>query len=208
MIRPVLKGKGLVYGYQYERSILLPGVGRAGYADEGRRGLVVSGIPQSLPRRRSRPVNGITSGSNASGRIIRTWVDGLATACVVDTMDKKGFIGLQVHAISGPEQAGKKVYFKNIRIRTTDFHPGFFPPGVYVVNNVPNTLTDYEKKSGWRLLFDGSTSKGWVGAYQKTFPEPDGRIDDGVLDRTGGQGRNEHEMGGDIVTTGQYKAGI
>ena len=85
-------------------------------------------------------------------------------------LDKKGFIGLQVHAISSPDQAGKKVYFKNIRIRTTDFQPGFFPPGVYVVNDIPNTLTDYERKSGWRLLFDGSTSKGWVGAYRNTFP--------------------------------------
>jgi hypothetical protein len=139
------------------------------------------------------------------GSSIRTWVDGLATACVVDSMDNKGFIGLQVHAINSPEMAGKKVYFKNILVRTTDFHPGFFPPGIYVVNNLPNTLTDYEKKSGWRLLFDGSTSRGWVGAYQKTFPDHGWKIGDGALTVLAGKGEMSTN-GGDIVTTGMYKA--
>jgi hypothetical protein len=99
---------------------------------------------------------------------IRTWVDGLATACLVDTVDNKGFIGLQVHAIEQPGSGRQKKYILKISgVRTTDFRPGFFPPGVYVVNNIPNDLTDYEKKSGWRLLFDGSSPKGWVKAYTK-----------------------------------------
>lgn len=33
------------------------------------------------------------------GNEMKTWVNGIATAYVVDTLDPKGFIGLQVHAI-------------------------------------------------------------------------------------------------------------
>lgn len=197
-------GKGLVYGCQYE---IDPSSRRwtGGIYDEGRRGWL---YPVSLN-------HSVQSAFKVGqwnhlrveciGSSIRTWVDGLATAFVVDSIDARGFIGLQVHAVSSPGQAGKKVYFKNIRIRTTDFHPGYFPPGVYVVGNIPNALTDYEKKSGWRLLFDGATPKGWIGAHQKTFPDHGWKIDTGVLTVLAGTGEMSTN-GGDIVTTGQYKA--
>jgi hypothetical protein len=197
-------GKGLVFGAQYE---IDPSSRRwtGGIYDEGRRGWL---YPVSLNHSvesafKVRQWNHIRV--ECIGSSIRTWVDGLATAFVVDTVDKMGFIGLQVHAISGPEQAGKKVYFKNIRIRTTDFQPAFFPNGIYVVSDIPNTLTDYERNSGWRLLFDGSTPKGWVGAYQKSFPDHGWKIDTGVLTVLAGKGEMSTN-GGDIVTTGQYKA--
>jgi hypothetical protein len=198
------EGKGLVFGCQYE---IDPSSRRwtGGIYDEGRRGWL---YPVSLN-------HSVQSAFKVGqwnhirveciGSSIRTWVDGLATAFVVDTLDSKGFIGLQVHAISSPDQAGEKVYFKNIRIRTTDFHPGFFPPGVYVVDETPNTLTDYEMKSGWRLLFDGSTSKGWVGAYRNAFPDHGWKIEDGNLTVLAGKGEMSTN-GGDIVTTKMYKA--
>jgi Domain of Unknown Function (DUF1080) len=197
-------GKGLVFGCQYE---IDPSSRRwtGGIYDEGRRGWL---YPVSLNHSVQ---NAFKVGQwnhlrvECIGSSIRTWVDGLATAFVIDTVDSRGFIGLQVHAISSPDQAGKKIYFKNIRIRTTDFQPGFFPPGVYVVSNIPNTLTDYERRSGWRLLFDGATPKGWVGAYQKTFPEHGWKIDTGVLTVLEGKGEMSTN-GGDVVTTGQYKA--
>jgi len=197
-------GKGLVYGYQCE---IDPSSRRwtGGIYDEGRRDWL---YPVSL--------NHSVQSAFKRGQwnhlrvecidhMIRTWVNGLATACLVDTVDDKGFIGLQVHAVDNPDLAGKKIYFKHIRVRTTDFRPGFFPPGVYVVNNIPNYLSAYEDKSGWRLLFDGSTSKGWVRAYASTFPDHGWIIKDGVLSvlpSTGGQ----EAGGGDIVTIRQYKA--
>lgn len=198
------EGRGLVYGCQYE---IDPSFRRwtGGIYDEGRRGWL---YPVSLNHSVQNAFkvgqwNHIRVECIGSG--IRTWVNGLATAYVEDNLDSKGFIGLQVHAISSPEEAGKKVYFKHIRIRTTDFHPGYFPPGVYVVDNIPNRLTDYEEKSNWKLLFDGKTTKGWVGAYQKTFPEHGWKIDTGVLTVLAGKGEMSTN-GGDIVTTGQYKA--
>ena len=97
------------------------------------------------------------------------------------------------------------MHFKNIRIRTTDFQPAFFPRGIYVVSDIPNTLTDYERNSSWRLLFDGTTPRGWEGAYQKTFPDHGWKIDTGVLTVLAGKGEMSTN-GGDIVTTGQYKA--
>ena len=56
-----------------------------------------------------------------------------------------------------------------------------FPKTVYVMNTIPNNLTAYEKKNGWRLLFDGVNSKGWKGAYKDGFPETGWQIKDGVL---------------------------
>ena len=41
-------------------------------------------------------------------------------------LDQTGFIALQVHAVSKPEYAGEKVYWKNIRIKTTDLAPLHF----------------------------------------------------------------------------------
>jgi hypothetical protein len=34
----------------------------------------------------------------------------------------------------------------------------------------PNTLTDAERAAGWRLLFDGKTTQGWVEVTGKPFP--------------------------------------
>jgi hypothetical protein len=69
----------------------------------------------------------------------------------------------------------------------------------------PNTLTDSERSSGWRLLFDGHSSAGWVGAYKKSFPEKGWQIKNGILTVLSSQGK-EAANGGDIVTTEEYKA--
>ncbi|HTD39316.1 MAG TPA: DUF1080 domain-containing protein [Mucilaginibacter sp.] len=141
------------------------------------------------------------------GNSIKTWVNGTATAYMVDTIDSKGFIGLQVHGISNEGQAGKHIYFKNIKIQTTNLKPEPFPPGIYVVNYVSNHLTEYEKKDGWRLLFDGKTNAGWVGATTTTFPtKPNGWVVRNgtmtILGSAGGEAANV----GDIVTKEQFSA--
>ena len=139
------------------------------------------------------------------GKEMKTWVNGIATAYVVDTIDAKGFIGLQVHGIGSPDHAGKKVCFKNVRIKTTGLVPTPFPPNVYVINFVPNSLTAYEKKNGWRLLFDGKTNTGWRSAKGNAFPEKGWKISNGELSVIGAEGK-ESTNGGDIVTNEQYAA--
>jgi len=141
------------------------------------------------------------------GNETKTWVNGIAAAYVVDTVDSKGFIGLQVHAVYKPEDAGKKFYFKNIRIKTTGLKPTPFPPGVYVVNYVSNQLTGYEKKDGWRLLFDGKTNAGWIGANMTAFPaKPNGWVvRDGTMTILGSAGGEAANVG-DIVTKEQFSA--
>jgi hypothetical protein len=69
----------------------------------------------------------------------------------------------------------------------------------------PNTLTAKEKQEGYQLLFDGKTSRGWVGAYKNSFPDKGWSIHDGILTVSGSQGK-EGGVGGDIVTTDEYSA--
>ena len=45
----------------------------------------------------------------------------------------------------------------------------------------PNTLTDAERREGWRLLFDGKTTAGWVEVTGKPFPANCWDIQDGAL---------------------------
>ena len=45
----------------------------------------------------------------------------------------------------------------------------------------PNQLTEAERRDGWRLLFDGKTSVGWVEVTGKPFPTNCWTIDKGSL---------------------------
>lgn len=197
-------GKGRVYGYQFE---LDPSSRRwtGGIYDEARRDWL---YPLSLnPAGQSAFKTGQYNKVRVEciGNNIRTWVNDKAAAYVIDTVDKSGFIALQVHAIGKNDLAGKKIYWRNIRIKTGNLKPGPFAKGVYVANYIPNDLSAYEKSDGWKLLFDGKTTNGWVGAYKKAFPEKGWEVKEGTLNvqpSTGGESTN----GGDIVSKDQYSA--
>jgi Domain of Unknown Function (DUF1080) len=197
-------GKGRVYGYQYE---LDPSSRRwtGGIYDEGRRDWLysLSLNPFAQNAFKLHEYNKIKV--ECFGNMIRTWINGQPAAMLIDEFDKKGFIGLQVHAVNKAENAGKKVYFKNIRLMPISKPSPDFPKSIYVMNNVPNNLTSYEKKNGWKLLFDGVDSKGWVGANKDHFPDKGWAVSDGVLKVLSSEGK-ESAGGGDIVTTGQYSA--
>src|SRR5690606_37922333 len=121
------------------------------------------------------------------------------------TLDKSGFIALQVHSISRPELAGKKIYWRNIRIKTDNLQPTEFPKNVYVVNYIPNQLTDYEKANGYKLLFDGQSTDQWKAAYAPGFPAKGWRVEDGKL-IIGAAAAGSHNSGGDIVSKELYGA--
>ena len=197
------KGGGLVYGRQVE---IDPSDRKwsGGIYDEGRRKWLypVSLNPAAQNAYKADGYNHIKV--ECIGREMKTWLNGVPTAYLVDTIDEKGFIALQVHSVK-PELVGKRVWFKNIRIKTSGLKPTPFPQGIYVVNHVPNSLISYEKKNGWKLLFDGKTNNGWIGAYKNTFPEKGWMINNGTLNVEDSKGQ-ESTNGGDIVTKNTYPA--
>ena len=62
----------------------------------------------------------------------------------------------------------------------------------------PNTLTDAEKKAGFKLLFDGKTTEGWR-SYKKDKISPGWKVVDGALTKA-------EQGAGDIITKEQYEA--
>lgn len=138
------------------------------------------------------------------GNVLRTWVNGIPTANVVDDQTATGFIALQVHAIPKDIAPGKQIRWKNIRIQTKNIKPSPVN-GIFVANTVPNSLSAQEKANGYVALFDGKTTTGWRGAYKKAFPEKGWEVRDGLLivQPSGGA---ESTNGGDIVTEKEYSA--
>lgn len=138
------------------------------------------------------------------GTSLRTWVNGVATAHVVDDVTLSGFIALQVHSIGKDDVPGKQIRWRNIRIQTKNLKPSPADK-VFIVNLIPNTVSEAEKMNGYVLLWDGKSTTGWRGANKTAFPGKGWEIKDGmisVMQSTGG----ESENGGDIVTEGQYGA--
>ncbi len=197
-------GKGKVYGRQCEAD---PTWRRwaGGIYDEGRREWLYTMQLNAAAQFAFKPNAFNHFKIECIGNEMKTWVNNIACGYVVDTLDGKGFIGLQVHAIANETHAGKKVIFKNIKIKTSGLQATAFPSNVYVANFVANSLTTYEKKDGWNLLFDGKTSKGWHGAKNAAFPEKGWQIKDGTLSVLSSEGK-ESVNGGDIITNNQYNA--
>lgn len=198
---------GRVHGYQVE----IDPSDRAwtgGIYDEARRGWLYS-LARNQPARaafKQGQWNHIRV--EAIGTTIRTWINGVMAANLVDGMTNEGFIALQVHGIGNDEsRAGTTVKWKNIRIKTADLDAESWhsAPDVPVFNYIPNTLTDYEVRKGWRLLWDGETTTGWRGAQSDTFPETGWAIEDGVL-HVVDTGENEDARGGDIVTMDTFSS--
>jgi hypothetical protein len=198
------KGKGKVYGRQFE---IDPSARKwsGGVYDEGRRDWI---YPLDLNAKAKDAFKvGVYNHIRIEciGNEMRTWINGIPVADVVDTVDSKGFIGLQVHAISKDGQAGKRVWFKNLRIQTKNLKFAPFAKDIYTVNYAPNSLSAHEKASGWRLLYDGHTSNGWRGATLSAFPPKGWLYKDGTMHCLPSQGKEE-SGGGDIVTDSLYGA--
>ena len=66
-----------------------------------------------------------------------------------------------------------------------------------------NTLTQKELKDGWKLLFDGKTSTGWMNAKTKKFPESGWNIIDGIL--VFDPAKIVANGGGDIVSADKFR---
>ncbi len=53
----------------------------------------------------------------ADGNHIQTWINGVKAVDTHDDLWKTGFIGFQMHGVYDESQVGKKMYFKNIRLK-------------------------------------------------------------------------------------------
>ncbi|MHC1705704.1 MAG: DUF1080 domain-containing protein [Tenuifilaceae bacterium] len=196
---------GRVHGYQYEIDPS-PRAWSGGIYDEGRRGWLYSldKNPASKTAFKAGEWNKVRI--EAIGISIRTWLNGIPCANVLDDMTATGFIALQVHQIGKPEQVGKTIQWRNIRICTENLE-NFKTPykkEIYQANCIDNTVSSEEAEMGWKLLWDGKSTDGWRGAKLSSFPTGGWKIENGllkVLNADGGESTN----GGDIVTVNKYK---
>lgn len=193
---------GVVHGYQIE---IDPSerAWSAGIYDEQRRGWLfdLENNPEAQKAFKQNEWNSYRI--EAIGDTLKTWINGVPAAHVIDPMTAKGFIGLQVHSIgTEKEKDGIEIQWRNIRIITKDVEKFTTTTPIEPVVTT-NNLTSSEKKDGWELLWDGKTTKGWRGAKLDTFPESGWKIENGELSVLS-SGGGEAAAGGDIVTENTF----
>jgi len=194
---------GRVHGYQVE----VDPAARAwsgGLYDEARRGWLYPLELNSAAKKVFKNNRWNKFRIECFGHTIRTWVNGIPAAHVVDAETPKGFIALQVHSINNAKQAGKQIRWRNIRIKTDELKATAYD-NIFVVNTIPNNLSLQEAKNGYLLLWDGKTTNGWRGAYKEKFPENGWEISNGELSIQRSTGA-ESSNAGDIVTQKKYSA--
>lgn len=194
---------GRVHGYQVECDDA-PRGWSAGIYDEARRGWLYPMEYNQASKKAYKRAQWNKYRIEAIGNSIRTWLNDLPCANLVDDMTPAGFIALQVHAIGKEEaNAGKTIRWRNIRIMTKDLEANRkkMDKSVVEVSYLTNALSDNEKANGWKLLWDGKTTNGWRGAALATFPQKGWTIEEGMLIPNKGVNKG----GGDIVTVKKYK---
>jgi hypothetical protein len=188
---------GRVHGYQCEVD---PSdrAWSAGIYDEARRGWLYP-VDINPPAKKALKIDAWnTYRIECIGNSIRTWLNGIPVAHVIDDMTPKGFIALQVHGIgNNKEHEGLQIKWRNVRIKTTNLKPAPYE-GVPVVNLIPNNLSEAEKQQGFSLLFDGKSTGAWKSATGNDFPEKGWTVEDGELTVQSKGG------GGDIVTRKEF----
>lgn len=190
----------VVHGYQIE---IDPSerAWSAGIYDEQRRGWLVPLTDNPNAQKAFKQNDWNHYRIEAIGDTIKTWINDVPAAYLIDDKTTSGFIGLQVHSI-GDHKEGTEIMWKNIRIITEN--PSKYSRKTTIQPVITkNELTIDETKKGWKMLWDGKTTNGWRGAKLEGFPESGWNIENGELSvvETGGA---ESAAGGDIVTTKLY----
>ena len=195
---------GRVHGYQFE----IDPSKRAwsgGIFDESRRGWL---YPLNEPENEDAR-NAFKNGEwnkvrvEAIGNTIKTWLNDIPAANLVDDQTAEGFIALQVHGINKPEQEGTQVAWRNIRIITENVEKYATETTAPEKSYLLNKLTDYEQSQGWKLIFDGKSSQGWRSEKNDTFPETGWKIENGILTVEAVRGPGAKKPGS-ILTVDQY----
>jgi hypothetical protein len=197
--------KGRVFGYQFEIDPSLR-AWSGGIYDEARRDWIYPMDYNPAAKQQLVLKTWNRCRIECLGNTCRTFLNGKPAAQIEDDLSPQGFIALQVHAISKPDEAGKQIHWRNIKIQTTDLKPT--PPDhIFVANLLLNNLSAQEKMNGVQLLFDGKTTTGWRGVYKDKFPDKGWEVKNGEISVLQGNG-SEATNGGDIVTLKEYGAFI
>jgi hypothetical protein len=194
---------GRVHGYQYE----IDPSARAwtgGIYDEARRDWLYTLEYNPDAKKSFHPGGWNLARIECIGNVIRTFINGSPAGNLYDDLTPRGFIALQVHSVDKQGDAGQQIHWRNIRIQTERLMPTPTDK-LFVVNLVPNSLSEQERLNGNFLLWDGQTSSGWRGAYKEKFPEKGWAIADGEL-RVARDSGGESTNGGDIVTEKEFSA--
>ena len=195
---------GRVHGYQFEIDPS-PRAWSAGIYDEGRDGWLYT-IDDKDSKDAFKNGEWNHARIEAIGNRIRTWLNGVPCANLLDERASHGFIALQVHGIGSEDQAGKHICWRNIRLCTENLSEVVWSDAVSAreENRLNNKLSEQEIQEGWQLLWDGKTTEGWRGARLAGFPEKGWVIEDGILKVLKSDG-GESTNGGDIVTVEKYR---
>lgn len=199
---PGIKG-GRVHGYQVECDDS-DRAWSAGIYDEARRGWLYPLEYNKAAKSAYKKGEWNSYRVECVGNSIRTWLNGVPCANLVDDMTPSGLIALQVHGIGqNKENEGKTICWRNIRIMTKNLaaEQKKMDSTVPEVSYLTNTLTPSEQKAGWRLIWDGKSLNGWITAKEASAPVKGWTIKDGELiaNLPGNKG------GGDIVTEKEYR---
>lgn len=188
---------GVVHGYQAEIDPTKRGWS-GGIYDEQRRQWLYTLSRNDAARRAFRAGDWNRYRVEAVGNRIRTFVNGVPAADIVDDTDARGFIAFQVHSVSDAEAVAKpEVRFRKVRVVTEGAARQVLPATPLEQQGwLANRLSDAERRAGWRLLWDGSTSSGWRGVKGGGFPANGWSMQDGMLRVQG--------AGGDIATARDY----
>ena len=199
-----------VYGYQLELEADKPERNRlwsGGIYDQSRRSIFLYPLSVNpIARSAFKPDEWNFVRIEAIGNSIRTWINGIQCSNLIDDTSTEGFIALQIHSIGKQSLEGKTVKWKNIRIITNEINNNRYPVEDYAqeINNIDNFLTKKQKEDGWKFIFDGNTSNGWLSAKSNSFPSKGWKINNGILSVLSSNGK-ESENGGDIVTKDKYE---
>ncbi len=124
---------GRVYGYQAEIANEASGAS-GGIYDEARRGWIADIKQDPVASKALRDNQWNKYRVVAIGDSIKTWVNGVACANLVDPVDQEGFLALQVHQFGGAKPT--QVRWRNIRLADLGRH-------------------------AWKPIWDGKSLSGW-----------------------------------------------